>query len=75
MSKKRSIWKRVSKRNSYCNSKINVKISGYKSKKDQTMCTLKLWNTEKIIKIMQVEWNIDSLYNQSLYFNVSEELI
>lgn len=32
------------------------------------MCTLKLWNTEKIIKIMQVEWNIDNV-------NVSEELI
>lgn len=32
------------------------------------MCTLKLWNTEKIIKIMQVEWNIDNV-------NVSEGLI
>lgn len=32
------------------------------------MCTLKLWNTEKIIKIMQVEWNIDNV-------NVSKELI
>lgn len=32
------------------------------------MCTLKLWNTEKIIKIMQVEWNIDNV-------NVLEELI
>lgn len=32
------------------------------------MCTLKLWNTEKIIKIMQVEWNMDNV-------NVLEELI
>lgn len=32
------------------------------------MCTLKLWNTEKIIKIMQVKWNIG-------HANVSEELI
>lgn len=32
------------------------------------MCTLKLWILKKIIKIMQVEWNIDNV-------NVLEELI